>query len=96
MSQRCSPSYLQGREEKMSEKSKEERIVDYVMSVAALDDAMKPYKEQKAELRKSYLENKWLTKEEIKTALKAYRLRKDKTDIDSLNEMFDMMPEQED
>ena len=37
----------------MSEKSKEERIVDYVMSVAALDYAMKPYKEQKAELRKS-------------------------------------------
>lgn len=80
----------------MSEKTKEERIVDYVTSIAALDDAMKPFKEQKADLRKSYLENAWLTKEEIKTALKAYRLRKDNTDIDQLNEMFDMMPEQED
>ena len=80
----------------MSEKSKEERVVDYVTSIAALDDAMKPFKEQKADLRKSYLDNGWLSKEEIKTALKAYRLRKDNTDIDQLNEMFDMMPEQED
>jgi len=79
----------------MSEKSKEERVVDYVMSVAALDEAMKPFKEQKTELRKSYLENGWLTKEEIKTALKAYRLHKDKTDIEQLTEMFDMMPNEE-
>jgi len=80
----------------MSEKSKEERIVDYVTSIAALDEAMKPFKEQKTDLRKSYLENGWLTKEEIKTALKAYRLRKDNTDMEQLTEMFDMMPEQED
>ena len=80
----------------MSEESKEERVVDYVTSIAALDEAMKPFKEQKTDLRKSYLENGWLTKEEIKTALKAYRLRKDNTDMEQLTEMFDMMPEQED
>lgn len=80
----------------MSEKTKEERVVDYVTSIAALDDAMKPFKEQKTDLRKSYLDNGWLTKEEIKTALKAYRLRKDNTDMEQLTEMFDMMPEQED
>ena len=80
----------------MSEKTKEERVVDYVTSIAALDEAMKPFKEQKTDLRKSYLENGWLSKEEIKTALKAYRLRKDNTDMEQLTEMFDMMPEQED
>ncbi len=80
----------------MSEKTKEERVVDYVTSIAALDDAMKPFKEQKADLRKSYLDNGWLSKEEIKIALKAYRLRKDNTDMEQLTEMFDMMPEQED
>jgi hypothetical protein len=80
----------------MSEKSKEERVIDYVMSIAALDDAMKPFKEQKTELRKSYVENGWLSKEEIKTALKAYRLRKDNTDFDELTQMFDMMPAEED
>ena len=56
---------------------------------------MKPFKEQKTDLRKSYIENGWLTKEEIKTALKAYRLRKDNTDFEQLTEMFDMMPEGE-
>jgi hypothetical protein len=53
---------------------------------------MKPYREQKAELRKSYVENKWLTKDEIKMALKAYRLQKDQTDIEQLTEMIDMLP----
>ena len=76
----------------MSDKTKEERIVDYVTSIAALDDAMKPYKEQKGDLRKSYLDNKWLTKDETKTALKAYRLRKDNTDMDELTQMFDILP----
>ena len=76
----------------MSDKTKEERIVDYVTSIASLDDAMKPYKEQKSDLRKSYLDNKWLTKDEIKTALKAYRLRKDNTDMDELTQMFDILP----
>ena len=76
----------------MSDKSKQEHIVDYVNSIAALDDAMKPYREQKAELRKSYIENKWLTKDDIKMALKAYRLQKDQTDIEQLTEMIDMLP----
>ena len=76
----------------MSEKTKEERIVDYVTSIAALDDAMKPFKEQKSDLRKSYLDNKWLTKDDIKMALKAYRLHKDNTDIDELTQMLDIMP----
>jgi hypothetical protein len=76
----------------MSEKTKEQRVVEYVTAIATLDECIKPYREQKADLRKSYLENSWLTKEEIKTALKAYRLRKDNTDMVELNEMFDMMP----
>ena len=80
----------------MSDKSKQEYIVDYVNSIAALDDAMKPFREQKADLRKSYLENKWLTKDEIKMALKAYRLQKDQTDIEQLTEMMDMLPTLED
>lgn len=80
----------------MSDKTKQEHIVDYVNSIAALDDAMNPYREQKAELRKSYVENKWLTKDEIKMALKAYRLQKDQTDIEQLTEMMDMLPTLED
>jgi len=79
----------------MSEKTKEQHVVDYVTSVAALEDAIKPYREQKTDLRKSYVENGWLSKEEIKTALKAYKLRKDNTDMDELTEMFDMMPGEE-
>ena len=79
----------------MAVKTKEELVLEYVKSIATLDDCMKPYREQKTDLRKSFIANGWLTKEEIKTALKAYRLRKDETDMDSLNDMFDMMSPEE-
>ena len=53
----------------MSEKSKQDYVVDYINSIATLDEAIRPFKEQKSDLRKSYVENGWLSKEEIKTAL---------------------------
>ena len=72
----------------MSEKTKEERVVDYVTAIAALDDAMKPFKEQKTDLRKSYVENGWLSKEDIKTAVRAFRLMKQEVDFDELRSTY--------
>jgi hypothetical protein len=38
------------------------------------------------DLRKEYVDNAWLTKEDIKMAVKAYRLSKAKVNIDELVE----------
>jgi hypothetical protein len=69
-------------------KSKEERIRDFVKSVQAIEQAMEPYKEQKRDLRKNYVENQWLSKDEMKNVIRAYRLIKDETDMDALQEMY--------
>ena len=75
-------------EEKLAdEKSKEEHMADYLESMKALEDAMEPYKEQKRELKAEYVEEGWLTKQDISLAVKAYRLAKSDTDMSELIDM---------
>ena len=51
---------------------------------------MEPYKEQKRDLRAEYKENGWLNTDEIRAAVKAYRLFKDNVSIDEVVENFEM------
>jgi len=51
-------------------KSKEERIKDYVRAMVAIEQAMEPYKEQRRDMRKNYIDNSWLTKDEMKNVMK--------------------------
>lgn len=70
-------------------KSKEERMKDLVKSVAALENAIEPFKEQLKDIKKNYVSNGWLSKKEMKTLLKAYRLVKDEEiDIDELQKVY--------
>lgn len=69
-------------------KTKQERVVDYIKSISTIDDCIRPYLEQKKELRKEYVDNKWLTKEDLKYIMKAYRLLKDNTDMTELDKVY--------
>ena len=69
------------------EKSKEQHMADYIASIKALEEAMEPYKEQKRELKSEYVEEGWLTKQDISLAVKAYRLAKSDTDMSELIDM---------
>ena len=71
-----------------SEETKEHYVVNYLKSMLAIEEAMEPYKEQKKELRKEYIEQGWLTKDEIWSAVKALRLYEKGADMDDLNDMF--------
>lgn len=77
-------------------KSKEEHIADYIESLKTIEDCMKPYQEQKRELKKEYLEKKWLSKEDISLSVRALRLLKDKVDIAALIDMYDALKGDED
>ena len=77
-------------EENLSEEEKKENyIINYLKSALAIEEAVEPYKEQKRELRKEYIENGWLTKDDIWAAVKAYRLYEKGADMDDLNDIFD-------
>ena len=76
-------------EEYEEPRSKEQHMGDYIKSVKALEDAMEPYKEQKRELKTEYIDNGWLTKEDISLTVRAYRLLKSEVDIDALIDIYD-------
>ena len=78
-------------EKQDNEESKEHYVVNYLKSMIALEEAIEPYKEQKKELRAEYIENGWLSKEEIWSATKAFRMYQKSADLDAVNEMFDLI-----
>ena len=80
--------------DKEEETSKEVYVVNYLKSMFAIEQAMEPYKEQKKELRKEYIENGWLTRQDIWSAIKALRLYEQDADMDDLNDMFETVEKQ--
>jgi len=70
---------------------KELMIVEYIKSIKALEDAMEPFKDQRRELRKEYQDNGWLSREEIRVAVKAYRLMRSGDDLDDLYDMYSLL-----
>jgi hypothetical protein len=70
------------------EKTKEERIIEFIKALVAVEESMKPFKEHKKDLRESYVSNGWLTKEEVKMSIKALRLLKDETDLEQLTDFY--------
>ena len=75
-------------EERTETEKKEDALVMYVKSLATIESAMEPFKEQRKGLRASYIENGRLSREEINMATKCYRMLKKNEDIDDLVEVF--------
>ena len=74
-----------------SHTEKKRYVKEYIRSLAAIEEAMVPYKEQRQDLRREYRENSWLNTDEIRAAVKAYRLYKGKFNIDEVVENFEMI-----
>ena len=66
-------------------------VKEYIRSLVAIEDAMEPYKEQKRDLRTEFRENGWLSTDEIRAAVKAYRLYKQKYNIDEVVDNFTLI-----
>ena len=71
-----------------STEEKKRYVMEYIRSLVAIEEAMEPYKEQKRELRTEYREQGWLNTDEIRAAVKAYRLFMGKIDIDEVYDNY--------
>ena len=71
-----------------STEEKKRYVLEYIRSLVAIEEAMEPYKDQKRELRTEYREQGWLNTDEIRAAVKAYRLFKGKVDIDDVYDNY--------
>jgi len=67
---------------------KKRYVKEYIRSLDAIEEAMEPFKEQKRDLRSEFRENGWLNTDEIRAAVKAYRLYKGKFNIDEVVDNF--------
>jgi len=71
--------------------TKEELIARYAKALDEVDRAMEPFREHRKELKQSYLENGWLTKDEMSMVLKAYRMMKKEEDLGEIQHYIDMI-----
>ena len=73
------------------EKTTEEYIVDFIKAFKAVEDEMEPYKEHRRDLKKNYVENGWISKDELKFAVKAYRMMKSGEDFDQFTNIYEKL-----
>ena len=74
-----------------TQEEKKRYVLEYIRSLVAIEEAIEPYKEQKRELRTEYREQGWLNTDEIRAAVKAYRLFKGKVNIEDVYDNFKML-----
>jgi len=79
-----------------SDTQKKQYIKEYIRSLKAIEDCIEPYQEQKRELRAEFRNNGYLSTDEIRAAVKAYRLFKGKVNIDEVVENFNLLSGGED
>ena len=70
-----------------STEEKKRYVLEYIRSLVAIEEAMEPYKEQKRE-RAPVPQQSWLNTDEIRAAVKAYRLFKGKVNIDDVYDNY--------
>ena len=66
-------------------------VKEYVRSLNTIEEAIEPYKDQKRELRDEYRTNGWLNTDEIRAAVRAYRLIKGNIDVDEVYDNFKVL-----
>jgi hypothetical protein len=75
----------------MSDKTTEEYIVEFIKAFKAVEDEMEPYKEHRRDLKKNYVENGWISKDELRFAVKAYRMMKSGDDFDQFSNIYEKL-----
>ena len=68
---------------------KTEKMIEFIKSLKAIEDAIEPYADQKRELKSDFKRQGWLTGDEISMTVKAYRMMKNDIDIDAFVNIYD-------
>ena len=74
-------------------KTSQEYAIDFIKAFADTEAEILPFKEHLKDLKRNYIENGWLTKEEVRLAVRAYRMLKQDEDIAQLATFYDKLTE---
>ena len=75
----------------MSDLTTKDYVVEFIKAFKAVEDEMEPFKEHKRDLRKNYVQNGWLTKDEMRQAVRAFRMLSKGDNIDQFSEFFEQL-----
>ncbi len=75
----------------MSEMTKQEYMLEFIKAFNEIEDAMEPLKEHKRDLRKNYRQNQWLSVDDMRQAVRAYRMMSKGDSIDQFVDLFDTL-----
>jgi len=67
----------------------EQNIEDFIKGFEVIEEHMEVYKEQKRDLRKQFADENKLTKDQMRMAVKAYRLMKGGDCMEQLSDFYD-------
>lgn len=70
---------------------KRAKIVEFIKSLKTIEDAMEPLKEQRKDLRAEFKQMGWLSKDEQRLAVKAYRLMRNDINLDELYDVYETL-----
>ena len=70
-------------------KTSQEYALDFIKAFAEAEAEMLPYQEHIKDLKKSYDNNGWMSSDELKMAVKAYRMLKSDEDIEQLATFYE-------
>lgn len=73
------------------QKTKEQRLADYVRIMYAYEEQMKDIREAKKDTKQSYIDNNWLTKEDIKLAMKISKLIDEDVKLEEIEEVYKVL-----
>lgn len=71
--------------------TKEQHIQNYAKALDQTLKAMEPFREHLKDLKRSYVENEWLSREEMSVVLKAYRSLKKDEDLGEIQHYVDIL-----
>jgi hypothetical protein len=71
--------------------TKEDHVQNYVKALDQTLRAMEPFREHLKDLKKSYVENEWLSRSEMSAVLKAYRALKNDEDLGEIQHYVDVI-----
>jgi len=75
----------------MSDLTTQNYVVEFIKAFRAIEDEMAPYKEHKRDLRTNYAKNGWLTRDEMRQAVRAFRMITKGDDIDQFSEYYNQL-----
>ena len=78
-----------------NQKDKKEHMVQFIKIMKEVHDCIQPYKDFRSEIKKEYKENGWLSKEDIKMAIKVVKLIEDGFDLQEIEEAWKLLDRRE-